>query len=138
MARSRSVIRPTADERLDVFANPDASIGEIAARTGLPQSHASESVARFRDKGAFETRPDPSDGRRTLVRLSSSVPQTIARFGTVAADGALVEALGDVDRGTAADLVAALESVAALLRKANGDPDSPAGQLARMAANQRG
>src|SRR4029077_5693015 len=35
----------------DVFAHPGSSITDITARTGLPQSYVSESVARLRSQG---------------------------------------------------------------------------------------
>src|SRR5919199_6202025 len=54
---------------LDVFEHPNSSIGEIAARTGFPQSHVSAAVARLQALGgALETTVDPQDRRRTLVR----------------------------------------------------------------------
>jgi hypothetical protein len=71
------------------------------------------------------------------VRINGALPQTVAKMGAVQVDEALIEALGEADAGTSAELVAALESVAALLRKAQGDPDSRAGQLARMSAEQQ-
>src|SRR5580693_7809367 len=51
----------------DVFAHPGSSITDITARTGLPQSYVSESVARLRSQGILETSADPADRRRTLV-----------------------------------------------------------------------
>ena len=58
----------------DVFAHPDSSITEVTARTGLPQSYVSDSVARLRDQGIVETSADPADGRRTLVRVTAQHP----------------------------------------------------------------
>ncbi len=46
----------------DIFAHPGTSIGEVVKRTGLPQGHVSKSVARFRDRGAVTTAPDPQTG----------------------------------------------------------------------------
>ena len=48
---------------MDTFAFPDSSVGEIATRTGLPQSYVSTVVARLRDLDVLETRPDPDDRR---------------------------------------------------------------------------
>jgi hypothetical protein len=48
---------------MDTFAFPDSSVGEIATRTGLPQSYVSTVVARLRDLNALETRADPDDRR---------------------------------------------------------------------------
>jgi DNA-binding MarR family transcriptional regulator len=122
---------------MDVFASPDSSIGEIAARTGLPQSYVSESVAGMREKGAFETRVDPSDGRRTLVRVSDAIPKVIARIGAVSVDAALAEALGDADAATTVGLIAALEEVATRLRVTRGGPGSVADRLAAAQGGQR-
>jgi DNA-binding transcriptional ArsR family regulator len=63
----------------DVAEHPGSPIGEIATRTGLPQSYVSQSVARLKDRGAIETANDPNDGRRTLVRLTRSIPAKAAR-----------------------------------------------------------
>jgi DNA-binding MarR family transcriptional regulator len=114
---------------MDAFAFPDSSIGEIAARTGLPQSYVSETVAKMREQGAFETRPDPADGRRTLVKVSDTVPQTVARLGAISVDDVLIQALGDTPPETAADLVAALTVVTARLRATRGGPGSIAHRL---------
>jgi DNA-binding IclR family transcriptional regulator len=38
---------------IDVSEHADSSIGEIAARTGFPQSHVSASVARLRELGTL-------------------------------------------------------------------------------------
>src|SRR5262245_5412053 len=64
---------------MEVHAQPDSTIGQLAARTGLPQSYVSESVARLRDQGALATRPDPADGRRTLVGIAPGIPHAVAR-----------------------------------------------------------
>jgi DNA-binding MarR family transcriptional regulator len=101
---------------MDISAAPDSSIGEIAARTGLPQSYVSESVTRLRDQGVFDTRTDPADRRRTLVRVSAAIPKEVARLGAVPVDDVLMAALGD-PADTALPLVHALETVAARLRQ---------------------
>src|ERR1700684_2416486 len=67
------------------FAHPNSSTSDITARTGLPQSYVSESVARLRDQGIVETSADPSDGRRTLVRVSAGHPRTVAAKGMASA-----------------------------------------------------
>ena len=46
----------------DVFANRASSISEIAARTALPQSYVSDSVASLQRQGFVETRTDKSLG----------------------------------------------------------------------------
>ena len=100
---------------IDLAEHPGSSIGEITARTGLPQSHVSQSVARLRARGALETASDPRDGRRTLVRLSADLPERAARLGSASVEARLAEALDVSDPG---ELVEALESVLAHLRRA--------------------
>lgn len=101
----------------DVSEHPDSSIGDIAARTGLPQSHVSQSVARLRARCALQTASDPGDGRRTLVRLSPEVQGRAAQLGSVSVDAALGAALGITDPDAVAALVRTLESVLARLRE---------------------
>ena len=115
------------------FASPDSSIGEIAARTGLPQSYVSETVAKLRDEGAFETRPDPADGRRTLVKVSATVPETVTRLGAISVDDALISALADPPADEAADLLAALTEITGRLRSTRGGPGSIAHRLSGVA-----
>lgn len=106
MKVGEEVMRGSQDEALptgqslvlrDVFANPDSSITQITARTGLPQSYVSESVARLREQGMLATTVDPGDGRRTLVRVSEEHPCSVARKGAASVDGALAVALGNPD-----------------------------------------
>jgi len=85
----------------DVFANPGSSITDITARTGLPQSYVSESVARLRGQGIVRTSADPADGRRTLVRVSAQHPRTVAAKGSAPVDAALAAALGEPNGGAA-------------------------------------
>jgi DNA-binding MarR family transcriptional regulator len=102
---------------MDVAAEPGSSIGQIAARTGLPQSYVSESVARFREQKVIETWSDPTDGRRTLVRVGAATPRAVARAGAVSVDDALITAAGTGDPGTDAALIADLEALAARLNQ---------------------
>jgi DNA-binding MarR family transcriptional regulator len=107
----------------DVFAHPDSSISDITARTGLPQSYVSESVARLRDQGIVETSADPSDGRRTLVRVAPDHPRTVAAKGSVSVDAALAEAFGEPADGSAiAQIIGTLSDIAARLRPADPGP----------------
>jgi DNA-binding MarR family transcriptional regulator len=114
---------------MDAFAFPDSPIGEIAARTGLPQSYVSAVVARLRDLGVFETRPDPDDRRRTLVKVCDSLPAAVAGFGETPVDELLTEALGEAPAERTAELIAALSEVAARLRVRLGGPGTPEARL---------
>lgn len=96
----------------DVFAHPGSSISEITARTGMPQSHVSETVARLRDQGTVESFPDPADRRRTLVRVSAEHPKKVMGAALVPVDAELTAALGDISPDEAADIIKTLETLA--------------------------
>ena len=99
----------------DVYDNPGSAIGEIAARTALPQSFVSDVVAAMREKGVFETGPDPADRRRTLVKVNDAIPNAIVEnYGTASVDDHLLDAIGEVV--DVPKLVEILEVVAAHLR----------------------
>jgi DNA-binding MarR family transcriptional regulator len=104
----------------DVFAHPDSSITDVTARTGLPQSYVSESVARLRDQGIVETSADPADGRRTLVRVTAEHPRTVAAKGSVPVDAALAAALGHP--ADAVEIITTLASLAERLRPSSPGP----------------
>jgi DNA-binding MarR family transcriptional regulator len=104
---------------IDVFEHPDSSVGEIAARTGFPQSHVSASVARLQSGGVLVTAVDPRDRRRTLVQASPELPHMAARHQDSApVDGVLSEALGTTNPGQVAEIVATLEALARRLTAA--------------------
>ncbi|MGW2107968.1 MarR family transcriptional regulator [Streptomyces sp. NPDC001948] len=83
----------------DLAAHPVSAVGEIAARTGLPQSQVSTAVARLKEAGAVVTGPDPADRRRLLVRQSSRPSDRMARIRATSIEGALADALGDDPEG---------------------------------------
>jgi DNA-binding MarR family transcriptional regulator len=114
---------------MDARAFPDSSVGEVATRTGLPQSYVSEMVAKLRDLGALETRADSADRRRTLVKVSDSIPETVVCFGAVAVDELLIDTLRDSPPGSAAELVSALGEIAARLRVAHGGTGAASAHL---------
>jgi DNA-binding MarR family transcriptional regulator len=96
----------------DIVTNPGSAISEITARTGLPQSHVSASVARFRDRGIVETFADPNDGRRTLVRATWSYVRAAGRRRSSSADDAIAAALEGTSAATKRKVLAALELLA--------------------------
>ncbi|WP_327683638.1 MarR family winged helix-turn-helix transcriptional regulator [Kitasatospora sp. NBC_00458] len=81
----------------DVVAHPGATVGEIAARTGLPQSQVSTAVARLVEAGSVETEPDPGDRRRRLVRPTEEPSARVAEVRAAGIDAALAAALGGTD-----------------------------------------
>ena len=52
----------------------------------VTQGYVWTAVSAMREQGVFETRPDPEDRRRTLVRVSDTIPETLMRLGTVSID----------------------------------------------------
>ncbi len=125
MRGSRAPGMPTGPSLVlrDVFAHPDSSISDVTARTGLPQSYVSESVAKLRDQGIVETSADPSDGRRTLVRIAPDHPRTVVAKGAVSVDATLAEALGEPADGAAiAQIISTLGDIAARLTPADPGP----------------
>jgi DNA-binding MarR family transcriptional regulator len=112
---------------IDIAEHPDSSVGEIASRTGFPQSHVSASVARLRDLEALVTSIDPRDRRRTLTRLAPGIGQRAQR-AAVPVDAALAAALGDSDPTELKQVIEALDTLAARLSPADDHPRTqPAG-----------
>jgi DNA-binding MarR family transcriptional regulator len=106
----------------DVLTHPGSSITDITARTGLPQSYVSESVNKLRVKGIAEINADPADRRRTLVRLTSSNVDKVARHSAREADDVLRTALGDLDEVRVRQVIAVLAELAGWLRM---EPSGP-------------
>jgi DNA-binding MarR family transcriptional regulator len=103
---------------IDIGEHPDSSVGEIAARTGFPQSHVSTSIARLRELGALVTSVDPRDRRRTLTRLAPGIRQR-SRRAEVSVDAVLTEALGSPDPTELEEVIEALDGLAARLMPAD-------------------
>lgn len=80
---------------VDVTQHPDSSVGEIATRTGFPQSHVSAAVARLQEHGSVVTSPDPRDRRRTLVRPNPAARPPLLIVSGAPADDVLLAALDD-------------------------------------------
>ncbi|MEV0389588.1 MarR family transcriptional regulator [Nonomuraea sp. NPDC050643] len=96
----------------DLRGHPDTTVGEIATRTGLPQSAVSASIARLRTAGAVTTETDPRDRRRTIIREAPEVSERVTRVRDTPIDEALATALGTDDRQRVRETVAALEDLA--------------------------
>ncbi|MFJ8017069.1 MarR family transcriptional regulator [Streptomyces sp. NPDC096339] len=97
---------------LDIYAHPDTTVGEIATRSGLPQSAVSACVARLRETGSVVAQTDPRDRRRTLVRQNPEVTDRRAEVAGARIDDALGTALGTDDPVEVAQVVALLEALA--------------------------
>ncbi|MEV4172292.1 MarR family transcriptional regulator [Nonomuraea sp. NPDC049709] len=96
----------------DLRVHPDTTVGEIAARTGLPQSAVSAAIARLRTAGAVTAETDPRDRRRTIIREAPAVAERVTRVRDTPIDAALAAALGTDDPERVGRTVAALEELA--------------------------
>jgi DNA-binding MarR family transcriptional regulator len=100
---------------IDIAYHPDSSISEITERTGFPQSHVSQSVAKLRELGVLETSFDPADRRRTLVRPTPALAQRQARAGAATPlEEVLASELDEAQHGQLGEAVAAIELLAGL------------------------
>ncbi|MQA11399.1 MAG: winged helix DNA-binding protein [Pseudonocardiaceae bacterium] len=79
----------------DVIKHPASSISEIHQRTGFVQSHVSTSVSRLKERGLVKAETDPSDGRRTRVRVTDGAMQAIGRRAARSIDQAIGRTIGD-------------------------------------------
>lgn len=118
----------------DVIRHPDSSIGEIAGRTGLPQSHVSATVAKLRDAQRFRVRADPRDGRRTLVRVEPDLARAVGASGGRGVESAIAEALDGSTAGEVGEVVKLLEQLAAMLSIPTGDDEPRAVAAAKEEA----
>ncbi|MGW2637555.1 MarR family transcriptional regulator [Streptomyces sp. NPDC001348] len=84
----------------DIVTHPGTTVGEIAARTGVPQSQVSGAVARLEEAGSVDTRPDPADRRRRLIHPAAKPSARLAEVRATTIDAALTAALTAAD-GTA-------------------------------------
>jgi DNA-binding MarR family transcriptional regulator len=79
----------------DVIKHPASSISEIHQRTGFVQSHVSASVSFLKARGLVEATTDPSDGRRTRVRIADQALQAITRRAARDIDQVIGHTIGD-------------------------------------------
>ncbi|UBU15014.1 MarR family winged helix-turn-helix transcriptional regulator [Nonomuraea gerenzanensis] len=96
----------------DLRAHPRTTVGEIAARTGLPQSAVSAAIGRLRTAGAVIAETDPRDRRRTIITEAPEVSERVTRVRDTPIDAALAAALGTDDPQRVRETVAALEELA--------------------------
>jgi len=111
----------------DIAAHPDTAVGEIAARTGLPQSQVSSAVARLKEAGSVQTAPDPVDRRRELVRQAAEVSERVAQVRAVGIEDALARALGSGDPDRLGEVSRALDVLARNLLPQSGVQESGRG-----------
>ncbi|MET7299831.1 helix-turn-helix domain-containing protein [Embleya sp. NPDC005575] len=96
----------------DIVAHPDSAVGEIARRTGLPQSQVSTAVARLKETGSIETTQDPTDRRRLLVRPAATPSPRVAEARAAGIEDALARAMATTDEQAVAEVAEALALLA--------------------------
>ncbi len=65
-----------------VGCHPGTTASEVCARTGMDKMSVSRAIAALARKRRVARRPDPSDGRRTLLELSSSGQRLFEQIAT--------------------------------------------------------
>lgn len=105
-------VRPVLIALSDIVAHPDSAIGEIARRTGLPQSQVSTAVARLKETGSIETTQDPTDRRRLLVRPAADPSPRVAEVRAVGIEESLSKVLDPADPRAVEEVTAALATLA--------------------------
>ncbi|MEV6214923.1 helix-turn-helix domain-containing protein [Nocardia sp. NPDC051833] len=108
--------RPVLVVTSDIVAHPDSTVGEIARRTGLPQSAVSTAVARLEEAGSITTDTDPRDRRRTVIRPAARISARVAQIRASTIDAAVTAALPTDDPAATAEVLNALDILARHLR----------------------
>jgi DNA-binding MarR family transcriptional regulator len=96
----------------DIAEHPASAVGEIAARTGLPQSQVSTAIARLKEAGSVITTTDPTDRRRALVSQAPDVSDRLAQVRATSIEPALAAALGTDDHARVAEVARMLQQLA--------------------------
>ncbi len=96
----------------DIADHHDTTVGEIAARTALPQSQVSAAVARLKEAGSVESVTDPGDGRRVLVRQAAEMSQRVKEIRSTGIEDALADALDSDDLDALSEVTQALSVLA--------------------------
>lgn len=96
----------------DIAEHPESAVGEIAARTGLPQSQVSTAIARLKEAGTVQTAADPTDRRRALVKQAPGVSDRLVEVRETTINDALTKALSTDDPARVAQMAECLEQLA--------------------------
>lgn len=99
----------------EIAAHPGSTVGEIAARSGLPQSAVSQAVARLAKAGSIVSEPDPADGRRTLLRHAGETSERVAEVRATSIRPALKAATGEADAASLDTIESALRQLSTVL-----------------------
>jgi DNA-binding MarR family transcriptional regulator len=97
-------------ELVRLLGETERRLSDLALLRGVDQSVVSRQIAELQAKGLVCRRPDPADRRASLVRLTPSGQDLLARVGELRRDwlsGALTR-IPDIDLREATRVVAAL------------------------------
>lgn len=100
----------------EIAGSPGITVGEIAARSGLPQSAISQAVARLVKAGSVVGAPDPTDGRRTLLRHAGETSERVVEIRAMSIRPALEAATDDADAASLDLIESALRQLSTALR----------------------
>jgi DNA-binding MarR family transcriptional regulator len=116
------VMSATAITTMDTlaYAGP-LRISELAEHEGVSQPGMTTLVNRLAASGHAERIPDPTDGRATLVRITSAGRKLLADRAALRAD-ALLDDLAALPAQHQAALVAALDAIDELTRQSGHHP----------------
>ena len=110
----------------------DQRCSALAARAGVDVSVASRQLAALERSGHVERRPDPHDGRASLLRLTPQGAQALTSARTVRADWAL-NALAHWDEADARTLSDLIDRLVTDLDPAGGFPSTGSHPAVRAA-----
>lgn len=102
----------------DLAHHDGATVGEVAARTGVAQSLVSKVVAELRDGGVVTTAPEEGDRRRTRIFLAPSTRAALLpERGGRSMDAALRLRFAELSDDELSQLQATLDQLAALIMR---------------------
>jgi len=111
-ARNRTTLLVASD----IAGHPGSTVGEIAVRSGLPQSAVSQAVGRLVKAGSVVSEPDPADGRRTLLRHAGETSERVAEIRATSIRPALKAATDGADAASLDVIESALQQLSTALR----------------------
>ena len=120
---------PTAEVIVmyDLLDHGPSTITELAERTGYAQSRVSSAVAGLCERHWAQTRPDPTDGRRTVVYVPDEVEHEARQVqARNANDEVLAPLLAELPARRRETIIRALTDLHDLLRNHDNDTTTPA------------
>lgn len=102
-----------------VLQQPGMTATDLVAQLGIAQSRISQVVAGLEARGMLRRYPDPSDRRRQRIEPSATLNAEIERRGARGIDDALDPLFVGVSAREKERLLAALERIHELLRRAD-------------------